>query len=137
VIPNFYEYLEVAHLYIDRYRRENGNTTFTPTVSHSATSLQDLAKARRLFQKKYFTRTTANSVEEKDEDEDEENEEEEENCQDDADEKASKIATFNAHPEIVPSIFYGLAKHVDESLIPVKIEVFISFYNDVHFSTQT
>lgn len=128
ILPHFYEYLEVAHFYIERHKRKNemnGFTNFTPTVSHSATSLQDFARARRLFRKKSYGRSVANSVEERDEndDDDDDNANESDNDPESIHNGFSKHMLHNAHPEIIPGIFYGLAKHIDGNLIPVKIEV--------------
>ena len=135
--------MEVAHIHIERHIKENGGKTssvFTPTVSHSTSSLQDFASVNHFRCSKVYSRSATNSVEEQDEDSETEeganfsdtetdeatNSTEKKGVLRDAD--GRKKLTRGTQPEIVPGIFYGLAKHSDGSLIPVKIEVSVFDY---------
>uniref|UniRef100_A0A914HV33 Protein kinase domain-containing protein n=1 Tax=Globodera rostochiensis TaxID=31243 RepID=A0A914HV33_GLORO len=128
VIPKFFEYLEVAHFHIDRHKSQkqqqndlqNGSSVdtpafFLPTVSHSSSCLftQELTAARRALGRR--TNTFYGQIQQMNW---EGGATEEERNSDDPSNGGGI-----GRPEIIPGIFYGLAKHADGMMIPVKVEV--------------
>lgn len=134
LVPHFFEYLEVAHLHILHHRQNNhqnqqnggeqqkenqphhrhpssaepGPSTFMPTVSHSSSCLftQELATARRAFGRRSNSFYGSGlPLMREDQAEDEEQKQQ-----------------FGEHqgdrrPEIIPGIFYGLARHMDGMMV--------------------
>lgn len=129
VLPHFFEYLEVAHFLSRSNRKEQQQTTdlhsntndqscsFMPTVSHSSSCLfaQELTAARRVLAQRansfYGEMKNGN-----------------EGTAEERTEEMGNGLDSSGRPQIIPGIFYGLAKHVDGMMVSISISNLASRY---------